>query len=93
VLEFRADKAIVGMYAIDVNSGFTNDYLPEIMTDRAILNIARQVIVVADHSKFGRVSSMLVSPVTAAQMIITDQAIPAEIVEQFRELGINLILT
>jgi len=91
VREFRADKAFIGMFAIDVARGFTNDYPPETMTDRAILNIARQVIVVADHSKFGRVSSILVAPVEAAQIIITDQATPSAAVEQLRDLGIQVI--
>ena len=52
VQEFRADRIFLGMLAIDVNSGFTSDFLPEIMTDRAIMSIGRQVVVVADHSKF-----------------------------------------
>ena len=91
VREFRADRVFLGMYAIDVESGFTNEFLPEIMTDRAIMSIGQQVIVVADHSKFARVSSMLIAPVTAAQMIITDQTTPPEIVDQFRDLGLHVI--
>jgi DeoR/GlpR family transcriptional regulator of sugar metabolism len=91
VREFRADRVIMGMYAIDVACGFTNDFPPEISTDRAILDIAHQVIVVADHSKFGRVSSMLVAPVDSADVIITDQATPPETVEQLRALGLEVI--
>ena len=91
VQEFRADKVFIGMYAIDVDCGFTNDFPPEIMTDRAIMDITHQVIVVADHSKFGRVSSMLVAPVTAAQVIITDQDTPQEIIAQLKELDIQVI--
>jgi DeoR/GlpR family transcriptional regulator of sugar metabolism len=92
VLEFRADRAILGMYAVDVVSGFTNDYPPEISTDRAILSIARQVIVLADHSKFNRVSSMLVAPVTAAHLVISDKATPKATVDQLEELGIGVLL-
>ena len=91
VREFRADRAFLGMYAIDTERGFTNDYPPEIMTDRAILGIARQVVIVADHSKFCRASSMLVAPVTAASLIITNQATSAETVEQLRSLGVDVI--
>ncbi|MEA3441842.1 MAG: DeoR/GlpR family DNA-binding transcription regulator [Chloroflexota bacterium] len=91
VREFRADRVILGMYAIDVSCGFTNDYPPEIMTDRAIIDISPQLIVLADHSKFSRVSSMLVAPVTAAQVIITDQATPQTIIDELREKGIRVI--
>jgi DeoR/GlpR family transcriptional regulator of sugar metabolism len=91
VREFRADRVFLGMYAIDVGCGFTNDYPPEILTDRAILGIAPQVVVLADHSKFSRVSSMLVAPVTAAQVIITDKATPQIIIDELREKGIQVI--
>jgi DeoR/GlpR family transcriptional regulator of sugar metabolism len=92
VQEFRADRVFLGMHAIDTGCGFTNDYLPEIMTDRAIMGIAPQVVILADHSKFGRVSSMLVAPVTAADVIITDEAAPPKVVGELREKGIEVIL-
>ena len=92
VCEFRADRVFMGMRAIDTSHGFTNDYLPETMTDRAILSIAPQVIVVADHSKFGRVSTVLVAPVTAAHMIITDRATREEIVNELEGRGIEVRL-
>ena len=93
VREFRADKVFMGMFAVDAGCGFTNDYPAEIMTDRAVLSIAPKVIVLVDHSKFGRVSSTLVAPVTAANTIITDIETPEPIIQEFRELGIEVILT
>ena len=91
VKEFRADKVILGMHAIDTHHGFTNDFLPETMTDRAILRIAPQVIVVADHTKFGRVSSVLVATTAVAHMIVTDKDAPKECVDELVEMGINVI--
>jgi DeoR/GlpR family transcriptional regulator of sugar metabolism len=92
VREFRADRVFMGMRAIDARHGFTNDYLPETMTDRAILAIAPQIIVVADHDKFGRVSSVLVGPVTVAHKVITDRAATAECVTELKQLGVEVIL-
>lgn len=91
VREFRADRVFLGMFAIDVACGFTNDYPPEIMTDRAIIDIAPQLIILADHSKFGRVSSMLVAPVTAADVIITDVDTPQDVIDELCEKGIQVI--
>jgi len=91
VKEFRADKVILGMHAIDPHHGFTNDFLPETMTDRAILRIAPQVIVVADHTKFGRVSSVLVASTTVAHIIVTDKGAPKECVDELVEMGIDVI--
>jgi DeoR/GlpR family transcriptional regulator of sugar metabolism len=91
VREFRADRVFMGMRAIDARHGFTNDYLPETMTDRAILNISPKVVVVADHRKFGRVSSVLVGPVTVAHMIITGKATSQECVRELQEKGIDVV--
>ena len=40
IREFRADMAFLGMRAIDSGHGFTSDFMPEAMTDRAIMPIA-----------------------------------------------------
>jgi DeoR/GlpR family transcriptional regulator of sugar metabolism len=90
--EFRANRAFMGMRAIDLRLGFTNDYLPEILTDRAIIGMATQVVVVADHTKFGRVCSVFVAPVTAAQMIVTDREVDTGITDELSELGIQVII-
>lgn len=90
VKEFRADRVFIGIRSIDPNQGFTNDFLPETMTDRAILDIGTQIIVVADHTKFGRVSSVFVAPVTSAQVIITDKDAPEDIVISLQELGLDV---
>ncbi|MEW5871516.1 MAG: DeoR/GlpR family DNA-binding transcription regulator [Chloroflexota bacterium] len=89
--EFRADQVFMGMRSIDAGCGFTNDYLPEIMTDRAILGMAPRVIVVADHRKFGRVSSALLGPVTVAHVIITDEKTPQKCTSELEELGVEVV--
>jgi DeoR/GlpR family transcriptional regulator of sugar metabolism len=92
IREFRADFAFIGMHAIDTFHGFTNDFLPETMTDRAIIQIAHQVVVVADHTKFGRVSSVLVAPLTSAKTIITDSGLPEDTAQELQDVGLDLIL-
>lgn len=88
VREFRADTAFMGMRAIDAEHGFTSDYMPEAMTDRAILQIAPRCVIMADHTKFGRVSTMFLAPVTAAHVIITDKALNPAIEAELKEKGL-----
>lgn len=92
IREIRADRVFMGMRGIDPAQGFTNDFLPETLTDRAILGIARQVVIVADHTKFGKISSVFVAPVSAASLIITDKAAPPDILAALGEAGIKVIL-
>jgi DeoR/GlpR family transcriptional regulator of sugar metabolism len=89
--EVRADKVILGIRAIDAEHGLTNDYLPETMTDRAILRISREVIVVADHTKCGRVSAAFVAPITAMHTLITDTATAPEFVDAVIARGVRVL--
>ena len=90
--EVRADKVIIGIRAIDAEQGLTNDFLPETMTDRAIMRIAREVIVVADHSKCGRVSAAFVAPLSAMRTLVTDSGTPPEFVDALTTQGIRVVV-
>ena len=89
--EFRADRTFIGMRAVDPHWGFTNDYMPEILTDRKIISISSQVVVVVDHTKFGRICSVFVAPVQAAHVVLTDTGIEAQMADQLRELGVQVL--
>jgi DeoR family transcriptional regulator, aga operon transcriptional repressor len=90
--EVRADKVFIGARAISLEHGLTHSYLPETLTDRAILNAGREVIVVADHTKFGRVAHSLLAPIDKIQTIVTDTGTPADFIEDLREHGLQVIV-
>jgi len=90
--ELRADKVIMGIRAISVENGLMNDYLPETLTDRAIINMASQVIIVADHTKLGRTSTAFLAPISRVQVLVTDSGAPPELVGKFRQAGVQVIL-
>jgi DeoR/GlpR family transcriptional regulator of sugar metabolism len=92
LLEVRADKVVIGIRAINLEQGLTNDYLPETMTDRAILNIGREVILVADHTKFGLISMAFVAPINAVNRLVTDEQSDPELIAALRERGIEVII-
>lgn len=89
--EVRADKVIMGVHAISLEQGLTNDYLPETMTDRAILHVGRELIVVVDHTKCGRISPALLAPIEQAQTLVTDRQAPQPFVEALRGRGVRVI--
>ena len=92
IAELRADKVILGVHALSVEHGLTSDYLPEVLTDRAILKIGREVILVADHTKFNTVSPAFIAPITAVHCLVTDSLLPTDQVNALRELGLRVIL-
>lgn len=90
--EVRVQKIIMGIHAIDVEHGLTNDYLPETMTDRAILGQGGQVIIVADHTKCGRVSTAFLAPLSAIDALVTDSGAPLDFIAAATEQQINVLV-
>lgn len=90
--EVRVDKVVMGIPAISLESGLTNDYLPEVMTDRAIIDMAQQLILVADHTKFGKVASAYLAPLSRVSILVTDSQTDSEMLDRIREMGIKVIL-
>ena len=88
----RADKVIIGTRAVSLEHGLTNDYLPETLTDRAIMKTGREVILLADHSKINRVSTTMLAPLTAVHKLVTDQQTPREFISALQALGIDSII-
>lgn len=91
--EIRVDKVIMGITAISVTAGLSNDYLPEVMTDRAIFDLSPELILVADHTKFGKVASSYVAPLNRIKTLITDYETDLRYLDQIRNMGINVIVT
>jgi DeoR family transcriptional regulator of aga operon len=90
--EVRADKVVIGIRAVHLEEGLTNDYLPETRTDRAILKIGSEVIVVADHSKLGRISTAFVAPLTAIHRLVTDNRAPKAFVAALDAAGVQVMV-
>jgi DeoR/GlpR family transcriptional regulator of sugar metabolism len=92
VAEVRADKVFIGTRAISLEYGLTNEYLPETMTDRLILKAGKEIIVLADHTKFGRATTVLLAPLERIHTIVTDQQTPQDFVDAVQRLGIQAVL-
>jgi DeoR/GlpR family transcriptional regulator of sugar metabolism len=90
--EVRADRVIIGVHALNLEQGLTNDYIPETMTDRAILHAGQEVIVVADHSKVNTVSTALLAPITSIHTLVTDSKTPSEFLEALTAIGVRVII-
>jgi len=88
----RADKVIIGTRAVSLEHGLTNDYLPETLTDRAIMKAGREVILIADHSKINRVSTTMLAPLTDVHKLVTDRQTPCEFISALQALGIDTIV-
>ena len=90
--EVRVDKVVIGTRGISLEHGLTNDYLQETLTDRAILKIGREVIVLADHTKVNRVSTVLLAPLNAMQTFVTDSSADKKFVQVLKKNEIQVVI-
>ena len=90
--EVRADKVIMGTRGVSLEHGLTNDYLQETLTDRAILRIGREVIIVADHTKVNRVSTALLAPLDVMHTFVTDAKADRKFVQALKRKGIEVVI-
>jgi DeoR family transcriptional regulator, aga operon transcriptional repressor len=89
--EVRVDKVIMGTRGVSLEYGLTNDYLQETLTDRAILKIGRETIIVADHTKINRVSTVLLAPLNSLHTLVTDETVNKKFIHALSKQGINVI--
>jgi len=82
--ELRADTLFMGIGALSVEQGLMNDSVPEILVDRALRRMARQVVVLADSSKFEQVAPGFVFGLDEVDTIITDDAVAPDIAAVLR---------
>ena len=88
--EVRADKVFMGTRGVSLEHGLTNDYLQETLTDRAIMKSGREVIIVADHTKVNRVSTVLLAPWNSIRTFVTDSKVDKKFVQVLKQQGIRV---
>ena len=90
--EVRADKVFIGTRAISLEYGLTHEHLPETMTDRAILKAGKEIIVLADHTKFGHAATVRLAPLEQIHTIVTDEQMPRDFADVVQKKGIRIVI-
>ncbi len=85
IATMHVDQLFLGVHGMDERIGYTTPNLAEAATDRALIGCAREVIVLADSSKWGVVGLADIAPLTAAHTVITDDKLPQDAARILRE--------
>jgi DeoR family transcriptional regulator, aga operon transcriptional repressor len=88
----RADRLYLGADGVDPQIGVMTPHLAEAELNARMIAIAREVVVVADASKFTRRNISLIARIEQINLLITDRAAPAEAVEELRQHGVEVRL-
>jgi DeoR family fructose operon transcriptional repressor len=89
--DIHADVAFVGTNGLSVEHGLTTPDLAEAAVKRALVTNARRTVVLADHTKLGRVDFAHVVPLSAVDTVVTDTGAEPELVEEIEAAGTRVV--
>lgn len=78
IRSLHVDMVIMGVHGIDERAGLTTPNLLEAETNRALVESARRLVVVADHTKWGEVGLSTIARLDEADVLVTDTGLPAD---------------
>ncbi len=90
--QFAADKLFLSGAGCDPDFGVSGANLEETMVNRAMLRIAREVILVSDSTKFSKRSMSRIAPFSEIDIVISDTSLQPELQEKIQSYGCKLIL-
>lgn len=90
--EFYARKLFLSGLGFTLDAGLTDPQMIDTQVKKAMIASADQVIVLVDSSKFGVKSFTRVIAAYDADILITDNAAPREIIEDLRSHGVDVRL-
>ena len=71
--------------------GVTDQDMREVEVKQAMMRSAREVILVCDSSKWGKVNLVRTADWSQIQRIVTDDLIPPEAVDALQGLGVDVV--
>jgi DeoR family fructose operon transcriptional repressor len=88
----HVDKLFLAANGVDVDKGLTTPNPIEAQTKRRMVARATRVILVADHTKFGRVTFSRICGFDQVHDVVTDDRLPASTISAIADLGVKLHL-
>lgn len=87
----HVDIAFVGADGIDMTGGVTNANFAEVGVKQLMIKAAARPVIVADHSKFGRVALARICDLRDAALVVTDSALDGEMLNRLRKMNIKIV--
>lgn len=86
------DLAFLGSTGVDADFGFSMADEPEAVASRAFMVAAERTVVMADHSKLGKVTFARLCPLTDVDLLITDDGISFDQHTALQEAGLKVLV-
>jgi DeoR family fructose operon transcriptional repressor len=90
IASLHVDKLFLAANGVDLVAGVTTPNLAEAQTKRAMIASAREVILVADHSKFGQVTFGNICGLDRVHAIVTDAGVSKNVLAAYEQQGVTM---
>lgn len=92
ISQFRLDYGVLGISGIDMDGSLLEFDYHEVRTKRAIIENSRSVMLVADHSKFGRHAMVNLGNMSLINLLYTDRQPPSSVIKVIEQHKVHLEL-
>ena len=89
--ELQIDKAFMGTMGLSLEEGLTTTDPSEAYTKELVMEHAREVVLLADSGKMGKVSFTHAGRLEKVRVVITDRGIEAKFSRELRKRGIHVL--
>jgi DeoR family transcriptional regulator of aga operon len=89
---YFCDKLFLGVDGFDTGYGISTPNIEEAHLNQIMIEMSKEVIVVADSSKFQRRGFAFIAPISKIHTLITDKGIPADEKLKLENMGIEVLI-
>ena len=89
--KLHVDQFFMGVGGIDSNAGITDYNIEDAAVKRIIISNASKVIVLADSSKYNRVTFANICPVSELDILVSDSKPAGKLYENLQRSGVQII--
>jgi DeoR/GlpR family transcriptional regulator of sugar metabolism len=75
IRSLNIDQLFLGVHGMSIERGFTTPNFMEAEVDRALVEAARSLVVIADHSKWDTIGLSTIARLSDAEVLITDDGL------------------
>lgn len=91
IRHFNVDLYFMSCNGVSLKSGITDFGEGEVMTKRAMIDIAKKIVLVCSSDRFDVFSLIKVCDIKKASYVITDSALPAQVKALYESNGVHIV--
>jgi len=93
IRNFKVDTTFLGVGGISETGKITSGNVVEVGVKKAMIESAKQTVVLADSSKIGHEEFALITDLNIVDLLITDSNAPRDIIKRYGEMGVRIIIS